>query len=241
MKNKQDEKWLPVPIKEFEDRYEVSNFGRVKSKVRLVSTHNGGERKIREKIMKPQKTGSKRGRAQITLFGSGGKTTFSIAKLVAMAHVENPNNYEHVVFYGEDDKYPHAIDLSWSKTDPFKEKKEERIVVPEIEAIHGQILKLKKTHGLTNADLNSLSGQSNLAMKISSNTLRLVDLLNLSQAIGVEYKYFFEALFNFTDQEAYIEEINNLKSKISQLEKTISTLNQSVEDKSMIISLLKKP
>lgn len=71
------EVWLPVP--KWEERYQVSNFGRVKSFYKGKQT-----------IVKPQT--SRNGYLQTTLYRDGKQKTFRVHRLVAELFILNPEN-----------------------------------------------------------------------------------------------------------------------------------------------------
>lgn len=80
--------------KDIEDypNYQISNFGRVKSKERYVNTIGGAKRKIKDKIIKP--TLDSRGYYVVSLYNEKGKSNpKSIHRLVCETFLENKNNY----------------------------------------------------------------------------------------------------------------------------------------------------
>ena len=81
MRLDEKEKWLT--IKGFEDHYEVSNTGRVRSLDREVAGRVGLVRKIKGQLMKPQK--SKKGYLFVGLCIDGEKVLLSLARLVMEA------------------------------------------------------------------------------------------------------------------------------------------------------------
>ena len=70
--------------------YQVSNFGRVKSKERISSCCYNSTRKIKEKILKQNL--EKNGYKTVCLFDNG-KHTKRVHKLVAQSFIKNENNY----------------------------------------------------------------------------------------------------------------------------------------------------
>lgn len=80
--------------KDIEDypNYQISNFGRVKSKERYVNTIGGAKRKIKDKIIKP--TLDSRGYYVVSLYNEKGKSNPKlIHRLVCETFLENKNNY----------------------------------------------------------------------------------------------------------------------------------------------------
>ena len=80
--------------KDIEDypNYQISNFGRVKSKERYVNTIGGAKRKIKDKILKP--TLDSRGYYVVSLYNEKGKSNPKlIHRLVCETFLENKNNY----------------------------------------------------------------------------------------------------------------------------------------------------
>lgn len=80
------------PIKGFEGKFEVSNLGKVKSLARAVKPTGPyqKEKNVRERIFKPIL--QKPGYYNVCLEGK----KFLIHRLVAMAFIENPKNYDCV-------------------------------------------------------------------------------------------------------------------------------------------------
>lgn len=78
------EEWLP--IENYEDLYQVSNWGRVKS---LNYRHTNQEQILKQ-------INDKDGYQQIRLYKDGKGKTFKVHRLVAMAFIQNPNNYTEI-------------------------------------------------------------------------------------------------------------------------------------------------
>ena len=85
------------PVKNYEDLYEVSNLGKVRSKDRIVlqktklgsiSTHI-----YKGRVLKPK---NRNGYLCIDLAKNGNKYCENIHRLVAEAFCDNPNNYKYV-------------------------------------------------------------------------------------------------------------------------------------------------
>lgn len=75
----------------FENRYQASNFGRVKSLNRIVKTGRGGYREVTEHILKPRI--SNRGYQRIPLRIYPKTYWFDVHRLIAKIFIPNPNNY----------------------------------------------------------------------------------------------------------------------------------------------------
>lgn len=87
-------------INEWEEFYEVSNTGKVRSKERIIQDKNfskSGNAFIRRRVFKAKElTGTKvseHGHLSVGLFKNGRAKTNLIHRLVAEAFIPNPNNY----------------------------------------------------------------------------------------------------------------------------------------------------
>ena len=94
-------------IKGFEDKYQVSNLGRIKSLERKNSRGN----QIREKILKL--IYDKDGYLLVNLYKNSKKKTYKVHRLVALAHIPNPNNYPQVNHKDENPSNNHISNLEW--------------------------------------------------------------------------------------------------------------------------------
>ena len=104
-----NEIWKDVP--EFEN-YQVSNFGRVKSKERVQPTGNNGSRILPERILKPSKTN--RNYLRITLCKNGKQYYFSIHRLVALTFIPNPMNKQTVDHIDRNTLNNNVSNLRWA-------------------------------------------------------------------------------------------------------------------------------
>lgn len=94
-------------IKDYEELYQISNYGRVKSLYRYVDkTHI-----YKEKIMKNHNDG--RNYYDIQLTKNGTRKTVKIHRLVAEAFVPNPNNYKWVNHKDENPSNNYYENLEW--------------------------------------------------------------------------------------------------------------------------------
>jgi hypothetical protein len=83
--------WKLIP--EWEDIYEVSNYGEVRSLERIVAC-NKGNRIVKGRLIKP--TISKRGYSMIYLRDSKREYNKLLHRIVAIVYVPNPKNYPQI-------------------------------------------------------------------------------------------------------------------------------------------------
>ena len=93
------EKEIWRAIKGYEDLYEVSNFGRVKSLFRY------------KKVLKPIKDTN--GYLKVNLYKNGSHKFVNIHKLVANAFIDNPNNFKYINHKDEDKTNNRVDNLEW--------------------------------------------------------------------------------------------------------------------------------
>lgn len=91
-----EEQWRP--IEEYEDKYWVSNLGRVKN---------------RSQVMKPKVT--KSGKTTISLYAEGKNHYYSVPRLVAKAFLMNPHGYTKVMHRDGDPTNNRIDNLYWEK------------------------------------------------------------------------------------------------------------------------------
>ena len=99
------------PIKDYEDCYEISNWGRVRSKDRYIRVCGGGERLIRGQIIKPMICTN--GYYEICISRNKKRKVILLHRLVAIHFIENPNNYPEVNHKDEDITNNHVDNLEW--------------------------------------------------------------------------------------------------------------------------------
>lgn len=96
------EVWLPVPVADFADAYEVSSFGRLR---------NAQTGKLLRFRLPPRER-----YIQVKLFrakAEGGPVTFRLHRLIAGAFVANPRNLPEVNHKDTDRINNHALNLEW--------------------------------------------------------------------------------------------------------------------------------
>jgi hypothetical protein len=113
------ELWTPITGY---SRYQVSNFGRVKSFVHRQPV-----------ILKPVKSPHGRGVPQVCLYTDDGiQERIGVNRLVATAFIPNPENLPMVVFIDGDNTNSHVSNLKWSD---HKCEKQPRTTLTNAEAL----------------------------------------------------------------------------------------------------------
>tara|TARA_R110000803_G_scaffold171512_2_gene234424 strand:- start:18 stop:524 length:507 start_codon:yes stop_codon:yes gene_type:complete len=90
-------------VKNYEGRYQISNFGNVKSLERIVKHSRGGDKVVREKILQPGTDGG--GYPQVTLHNSG-RVTIKVHRLVAESFLGHEPNGTHEIVVDHIDNNP---------------------------------------------------------------------------------------------------------------------------------------
>ena len=101
------EKEIFRDIKGFENFYQISNYGRIKSLERIDKSNH----LVKEKILK-LKT-DKYGYLQAALCKDGKMKHIAVHRLVAMAFIPNPNNYPQCNHIDENKKNNYVQNLEW--------------------------------------------------------------------------------------------------------------------------------
>lgn len=101
--------WKDIP--NYEGLYEVSNFGRVKSKDRTLLHARCGTQTRKGKLLSAAKSTS--GYLRVTLCKNNKTKTFSVHRLVAITFIPNPNNFPQVNHLDEDKTNNCVSNLEW--------------------------------------------------------------------------------------------------------------------------------
>ena len=100
------------PIKGYEDLYEVSNYGQVKSLAKSIIKNNDTIQERKERILKPIVKDDS-GYLRIVLYKDEGLKRFYLHRLVADHHVDNPDNKPEVGHRDKDRTNCKASNLKW--------------------------------------------------------------------------------------------------------------------------------
>ena len=97
------------PIKDYEGLYEVSSLGRIKSMPKKF-IRNGAVTHFEEKILTPSDS---HGYRSVVLTKNGIHKTHSVHRLVALAFIQNPNNYTQINHKDENKSNNRVENLEW--------------------------------------------------------------------------------------------------------------------------------
>lgn len=99
-------------INGYNERYEVSNYGNVRSKDMIVNGRLKDCHKIKGRILKP--CNDKEGYKNIVLCINKKRKTFRLHRLVAIAFIPNPDNLPEIDHIDGDRTNNHLDNLRWS-------------------------------------------------------------------------------------------------------------------------------
>ena len=112
MENLSNEIWKD--IEELNNMYQISNFGNIKGKARLINIRNNGQRLIHERIISPQDNGN--GYKQLSISIKRKRYIFYIHRLVAKYFIKNPDMLNVVNHKNHDRSDNHFTNLEWCDT-----------------------------------------------------------------------------------------------------------------------------
>lgn len=104
------EVWKSLDFMGYPD-YEVSNLGRVKSLDKYINSCYGSKQLRKEKILKQGKCTN--GYLKVVLVKNGKIKNFTIHRLVALAFIPNPENYNYVNHKDENKQNNKVENLEW--------------------------------------------------------------------------------------------------------------------------------
>lgn len=104
-----EEVWKPIAG--YEDLYEVSSEGRVKSLVRFVNRKNGRKQFVKEKIIIQHDNG--KGYCRVRLAKNGKNKAYAVHRLVAFSFIPNPKQLREVNHIDEDKSNNTVENLEW--------------------------------------------------------------------------------------------------------------------------------
>ena len=106
--------WRMVTIPEFSEIYEVSNYGRVRSKARAVRQKNGGVQiKKGQQMVRQRLRGVNGGYLQVPLSNNGYRKHMAVHRLVALAFLQNPEDKPEVNHKDRNRANPRLSNLEW--------------------------------------------------------------------------------------------------------------------------------
>lgn len=98
-------------IKGYEGLYQISRNGVIRSLDKYLPMPNGGEKLVKEKILKPYK--NREGYLRVALSKNGKVKHYLIHRLVAEAFIDNPNNLPHIDHINTDRTDNRVENLRW--------------------------------------------------------------------------------------------------------------------------------
>ena len=154
--------WLP--IEGYENLYEVSNLGRVRSLERTVIKKNGSKRKVPGKILKPATNNN--GYLMIRLCKNGICRAFLIHRLVSTAFLPTSDKKFQVNHLDEDKTNNTVENLEWctakensnygTRTKRISEKHQKSVLCVELNQIFPSIIEAAEQLSLNVGNLGSV-------------------------------------------------------------------------------------
>ena len=102
------------PIEGYEDYYEVSSHGRVRSFTRVAVTYSNGGTQVRKGKIRIGTIDKGTGYARLLLCVNGNQKSFNIHRLVAIAFISNPESKPQVNHKDGNKSNNHVDNLEWS-------------------------------------------------------------------------------------------------------------------------------
>lgn len=110
------------PIKDYDNVYEVSNMGRIRSVTRIIIQKNGNLHQRHGKIIKSH-ANKNNGLQQVMLVIHTHYKMHYVHRLVAVAFVDNPYNLDNVTHINGNDEDNRAENLIWCSRSQKENKK----------------------------------------------------------------------------------------------------------------------
>lgn len=143
-------------IAEYENLYQISNLGNVKS---LNYKHTG-----KEKILTPDK--DRYGYFRVVLHKQGKRKKFFVHRLVASAFIENPNNYPQVNHRDEDKTNNTIQNLEFctpkynanygTRNKRVTEKKSKQVLCVETGVVYPSTMEAERKLGFTHSHISNV-------------------------------------------------------------------------------------
>ena len=139
-------------IEGYENLYQISNLGIVKA------LGNGKSNNSKERILKQIK--DKNGYLFVNLYKQGKKIQYYVHRLVAMAFIENPNNFRELNHIDEDKTNNCVSNLEWCtreyniKYGTRTEKTSKRVLCVETGKIYPSTRELERQLGFYNSNIS---------------------------------------------------------------------------------------
>lgn len=182
-------------IEGYEDLYQISSYGRIKSKDRIIQCSNNRNRRKYGQILKPFI--SRSGYYAITLWNNKKFKLNYIHRLVASAFLENTYNKEQVNHI-DGNKFNNRIDnLEWA-TRSENQKHSHRIGLISYETMYEMVKKMrekviKKVYQIKDgkiiAEYESVVEAGKQFSKYACNNISTCALGKLKSAYGYQWKY----------------------------------------------------
>ena len=171
----------------YEDSYEISNFGRIRSKERIIISKDGRKRFLPENILNIGER--KHLYKNVCLYKNGLGERFSIHRLVATHFIPNPKNLPYIDHIDGNPSNNHVSNLRWvtqkeNMNNPVTKKKcSERVYTDDRNV---KILETRRKNGLINKEKEvhqfSLTGEYLQSFKSISEACRITGINNSSIA-----------------------------------------------------------